>query len=82
MVLGSHRRRSRGHTQAGDAIERQAVDGGSGVLGLEHRGLAAPNYLFGAAHRGRRIHGQDLSCHQPVEQLADGGDKQWLMVST
>jgi hypothetical protein len=35
-------------------------------------GLAGPDDIFGTAHGGGRIHGQDLADYKPVEQHADG----------
>ncbi len=51
-----------------DAVEELARFGRR-----QDRGLAGPDDVFGAAHRGGGIYGQDLADHQPVEQHADGG---------
>jgi integrase len=38
-----------------------------------HRGLAFADDVLRSAHRGGRIHRYDLTHHQPVEQMPDGG---------
>lgn len=51
------------------AIEQRAR-----LVGLQHRRLAFLHHIFGAAHRMRRIHRDDMAGHQPVEQYPDRGE--------
>ena len=43
----------------------------AGLLLGQHRRLAAAHDVLGPAHRMRRVDGEDLADHQPVEQHAD-----------
>jgi len=43
------------------------------ILG-QHRRLAALDHMLRPAHRMRRIDGEHLAGHQPVEQVANGGE--------
>ena len=52
-----------------DAVEQLA-----GLLGGQHRGLAALDDMLGPAHGVRRVDGEDLADDQPVEQHADRGE--------
>ena len=52
-----------------DAVEQCARFGW-----LQHRRLALAHDMPGSPHRRGRIHGHDLTHHQPVKQMADGGE--------
>ena len=59
--------------QADDSLGVDAVEELARFGRRQYRGLAGPDHVFGAAHRGGGIYGQDLADHQPVEQHAHGG---------
>ena len=59
--------------QAHDGRGVDAVEELARLRRRQDRGLAGPNHVFGAPHRGGGIDRQNLADHQPVEQHADGG---------
>ena len=60
--------------QAHDGRSIDAVEQDSGVIGGQHRCLAALDDVFGAAHGVCRVDGEDTAGDQPVEAHADGGE--------
>ena len=58
------------HRRGGiDAVEQLA-----GFGRLQHRRLALAHDMLGPAHRGGWIDRHDLADHQPVKEMADGGE--------
>jgi hypothetical protein len=51
-----------------------ALDQDAGLVGGEHRGLAALDDVLGSAHRGGGIAGEDGAGDEPIEQHADRGE--------
>jgi hypothetical protein len=85
-VFHSHAERranaGEGKNEKADQLPVAQADDGLGVAAVEqlarfcsgqHRGLAGADDIFGPAHRGGRVYGENLADHQPVEQHAHGG---------
>jgi hypothetical protein len=59
--------------QAGQGTGVDRVDQGAGFIGLQYRGLAFLLRVLRPTHRVRRIGGDDLADHYPVEEHAQCG---------
>jgi hypothetical protein len=64
--------------QADQGRRVEAFEQAAGLLLGKDGGLAATHHVLGPANRMRRIDGEDLADHEPVEQHANGGQVQFV----
>jgi hypothetical protein len=66
-----HNRDQRPVPQAHNGRDIDVVEKLAGLLGSQHRGLAALHDMLGPTHGMGRVGGENLADYQPVEQHAD-----------